>query len=146
VLAAAGALSPGWQHRMQGMSAGTFAFGMLSGLVYHMLSEGMGGASLGKLALGLRVMHEDLRPAGVGQALVRNLAYYIDSFFFGLVAYSAMGKTRRQQRLGDRWGHTVVVRAASLPESLRGSVGMGLAVGIVGHVVVDVASVVVHAL
>jgi uncharacterized RDD family membrane protein YckC len=146
MLAAAGVVAPGWLNRLQGLSAGSFAFGVLASLAYHGLSEGMGGASLGKLVLGLRVKREDLRPCGVGPALVRNLAYYIDGFFFGLVAYSVMSKSRQQQRLGDQWGHTVVVRAASLPASYRESVGLGLILGILGHVILSGAGVVVRAM
>lgn len=49
-----------------------------------------------------------------GGALVRSLAYYIDGFFFGVVAYSTMSKSPLKQRLGDQWGNTAVFRAASV--------------------------------
>ncbi len=146
VLAASGVVSSGWLHRVQGSLATSFAFGLLASLCYHMVAEGLGGATIGKAMLGIRVLREDLRPAGLGPALVRSLAVYIDSFFFGLVAYSVMGGSPRQQRLGDKWGHTVVVRTATLPAGLRGGTGVGLVLGIVGHLVVDVVSVVVRAL
>jgi len=146
ILAASGLLSSGWMHRLQGAAASTYAFGLLASLCYHMVAEGLGGATIGKAVFGIRVLREDLHPAGLGPALVRNLAYYVDAFFCGLVAYSVMGGSPRHQRLGDKWGHTVVVRSASLPAGLRGGTGVGLVLGIVGHLVVDVVSVVVRAL
>jgi uncharacterized RDD family membrane protein YckC len=84
-------------------------------LAYHALSEGIGGATIGKLACGLRVRSADLSPPTLGAGILRTLAYWIDAFFFGLVAYSVMSKSMTQQRLGDKWGKTVVVRASSLP-------------------------------
>jgi uncharacterized RDD family membrane protein YckC len=142
VLSLMGILPRGWLERIQGLSAGGFAFGVLASVTYHTLAEGLGGASVGKALVGLRVTRDDLRPCGVGAAIKRNILYFVDSFFFGLVAYSSMSNSARQQRLGDKWGHTVVVRAASLPPNLRG----GVALGIVGHVVVITASVVIRAL
>jgi uncharacterized RDD family membrane protein YckC len=146
VLAVSGVLAPGWLQRIQGLSVGSFGFGVLASLTYHTLSEGLGGASVGKALLGLRVKREGLRPCGVGRALVRNLAYYVDGFFFGMVAYSVMSSSERQQRLGDRWGHTVVVRASSLPAGAGDGFALGMALGVVGHVVVGAVSVVVRAL
>jgi uncharacterized RDD family membrane protein YckC len=61
------------------------------------------------------VVKEDASPCGVNAGLIRSLAYMIDSLFFGLVAYLQMNKSPQQQRLGDRWAGTIVVRRASLP-------------------------------
>src|SRR5271154_6275058 len=48
VLAQAGLLQPGWLQRIQGVSVGSFLFGALASLLYHALSESLGGASIGK--------------------------------------------------------------------------------------------------
>jgi hypothetical protein len=53
------------------------------------------------------------------QALLRSLAYYFDGLFFGLVAYSSMKQSPLNQRYGDRWAHTVVIRAKELPSGSR---------------------------
>jgi uncharacterized RDD family membrane protein YckC len=92
--------------------------------------------------LGLRVRRSDLAPCTVGAAFGRNLAYYIDSFFFGLVAYSSMSKSPRQQRLGDKWAHTVVVKSATLPAGVpAGNVGLAIALGTMAHVALSMAGV-----
>jgi len=54
-------------------------------------------------------------------ALVRSMAYVVDSFFFGMFAYANMQKSPQRQRLGDFWAGTVVCkRFAVAPENLRG--------------------------
>ena len=145
-LASSGVMSAGWTHRIQSTSASGLAIGAVAVLGYHALSEGLDGASVGKAVLGLRVKSEELRACGVGSASVRNVAYYVDGCFFGLVAYSVMSKSPRQQRLGDKWGHTVVVRAASLPASARQGLGLGMVLGIVVCVVLTALSILVRAL
>ena len=146
MLAIAGVVSPGWLERIQGLSVGSFAFSLLAAATYHALAEAFGGATVGKALLGLRVVREDLGPCGLGGAIKRNILYFVDSLFFGLVGYSVMNNSRFQQRLGDMWGQTVVVRVASLPANLRGGVALGIALGIVGYVVIATASIVVRAM
>jgi uncharacterized RDD family membrane protein YckC len=125
-LASAGVIDPGWEARLGAFTWGSFFMGMVSGLAYDTISESVGGATLGKLICGLRVLREDETPVGVGGALIRNLAYYIDSFFFGMIAYSSMSRSPRQQRVGDKWGKTIVVRAASVPEASRRTPALGI--------------------
>ena len=49
-------------------------------------------------------------------ALLRSLAYYLDALVFGAVGYLEMQKTLMQQRHGDRWAKTIVVRTSQVPE------------------------------
>ena len=56
-------------------------------------------------------VHERSRRGG---ALGRSLAYFIDALFCGLVAYWVMSDSRWQQRLGDRWGKTIVMKASDI--------------------------------
>src|SRR5258708_37280109 len=59
-------------------------------------------------------------PCGFGPAVIRNLAYFIDALFFGLIGYMAMQKSPQQQRYGDQWAHTLVAKRALIPpQSLR---------------------------
>lgn len=111
-----------------------FLTAIVGALAYHCITEGLHGSTLGKQVLGMVVVQEDGTPCRIGSALVRGLAFYIDSLFFGLVGYMHMQKSNMQQRYGDDWAHTVVCRKSEIkPENLRGTgafVG-ALALGIV---------------
>ena len=81
-------------------------------LLYFVLSERLGGGrSLGKRAIGLRVIGADGLPLTLRASLVRNLLRAVDvlpaGYFVGLVT---MVVTSRGQRLGDLAADTVVVR------------------------------------
>jgi uncharacterized RDD family membrane protein YckC len=111
--------------------ARAYFMGIVGTVAYGTASEWLGGATLGKAILGLRVRNENLGPCTFRGALVRSLAFLIDGFFFGVVAYAAMQETSRRQRLGDRWGKTVVVHASSLPAPAEGArVAVGVLVGL----------------
>jgi uncharacterized RDD family membrane protein YckC len=135
---AASPAAAGRSHAAGGLSASSLLVGALATVVYHALSEGVGGASVGKLALGLRVRRSDLSQCSVGAAIGRSLAYYVDALFFGMVAYGSMSKSLKQQRLGDKWAHTVVVKNASLPAGApAANVGLGIALGTIAHAVLS---------
>jgi uncharacterized RDD family membrane protein YckC len=129
-LSVAGVVDDGWPHRMGASGAGGLAIGLVSGLLYHTFAEWIGGATLGKLLLGLRVRSVGLGPCTLRGAILRNLAYFVDSFFFGLVAYNSMSRSLTQQRLGDKWGRTVVAKASSLTASQSaGRLAIGIVLG-----------------
>jgi uncharacterized RDD family membrane protein YckC len=122
-LVRSGSLPPSAVKRLSELSLGTFGWSFLGTMAYHTLSESIGGASVGKWICGLRVYSADFSPDGtflvglrrctLGGALVRTLVLMIDTLFFASIAYFSMAGSRWQQRLGDRWGHTVVVKAKS---------------------------------
>lgn len=97
----------------------TYLGGLLATTVYHAFSESIGGASLGKRLLGLEVVSENLQPATLLQGLKRDIGFFVDALFFGVVAIHYMNQSPIKQRLGDRWGKTRVVRRRSLPLELR---------------------------
>jgi uncharacterized RDD family membrane protein YckC len=148
LLEPAGLVAAAWQERMEGLNLAGWGFGLLGTLFYHWLTEGMYGASLGKLVCGLRVVNEAAQPIGLAQSFKRSLAYSWDALFFGLVGYSSMKKSALNQRYGDHWAKTVVIKARDIPaESKRGweifvlacamgSVGwmISLALGLIIHV------------
>ncbi|MCE5277956.1 MAG: RDD family protein [Planctomycetaceae bacterium] len=69
-----------------------------------------GGRTLGKKALGLRVMDNQAMPLTFSQALIRNLLRPVDSLpLLYLVGGLSMLLTRHAQRLGDLAAGTVVV-------------------------------------
>jgi uncharacterized RDD family membrane protein YckC len=84
-------------------------------LTYHAVAESFGGATLGKLLLGLRVVAEHRGPITLGQAVVRNLWFYVDLPF----GAPAMRRSPRRQRLGDRRARTLVLRRRDVPADLR---------------------------
>ena len=88
--------------------------GVLGFLAAYTIWEGFGGASPGKAAFGLRVVTTTGDPVGPVAALKRNVAVLWDSLFFGIVAAQRMGKSDLEQRYGDAWAKTIVVRRSSL--------------------------------
>jgi uncharacterized RDD family membrane protein YckC len=97
-------------------SSGLVATGVLSVLVlldvlgYFVILEMLtGGRSLGKLAVGLRVVRLDGRPVGFGPSLVRNVVRLADYGLFLLGLWMILG-TKRHQRLGDLAAGTIVIR------------------------------------
>ena len=49
-----------------------------------------------------------------GQSLKRHLLDPIDMFFFGLIGIITIKNTDKNQRLGDIWGNTIVVKTSEL--------------------------------
>lgn len=141
VFAAAGVVGPDWEHKIAKNTPGTLALGFLAALLYHTLAEGLGGATIGKLVCGLRVITERREPCTLGKSLGRNLAYYIDGLFFGLVAWSAMSKSPMKQRYGDKWAGTIVIHASSLPATAKRSPTLGVLAGIGVYAVLQVLSI-----
>jgi len=94
ILQMTGSVSPGWEQRIAGVSAAGFGLSLLGGFLYHSLCEGLHGASLGKLICRLRVLQQDGRASCIRGACVRNLGWYIDGLFFGLVGYSPCSRYR----------------------------------------------------
>ena len=82
-------------------------------IVYYIVMEATMGATIGKLALGMRVVKLDGSPISWGEALVRNLLRIIDDvpFFIPyLLGAILIWNSPTRQRLGDRVAKTVVIR------------------------------------
>lgn len=126
VLASLGYIQGDWMAAIQDTTLAAYAWSMLGGVLYGVVAEVVGGATVGKLILGLRVTSEDLTPCTFKGALIRNTAYFIDSFFFGVPAYTAMSGSMLNQRYGDQWGRTVVMRASAVPPDTRKGRGLVL--------------------
>lgn len=98
----------------------------VAAIVYFMLLEGLTGATVGKLLLGIRVVNEDGSKLTWTGSIVRNVSRLVDEFPYVipyLVGAIAVWSSPTRQRLGDRWAHAVVVTKASLLP--RGSVTYG---------------------
>ncbi|MBO0796596.1 MAG: RDD family protein [Ktedonobacteraceae bacterium] len=77
---------------------------------YFIVMEAMWGATLGKMALKLRVFKTDGTPIGWQESAIRNLLRIIDGLFFYIVGAAFAWSSPMRQRLGDRAASTVVVR------------------------------------
>ena len=77
---------------------------------YDIFFEVWGGGTLGKRALGLRVMHANGTPVGLRSSVIRNILRSVDflPMFYALGLISLM-LSQKFQRLGDILGGTVVV-------------------------------------
>jgi uncharacterized RDD family membrane protein YckC len=79
--------------------------------LYYILLEGLAGATLGKWALGLRVVRTDGGKPGLARSALRNLLRLVD----GLPAFNIVGvvlilRSPERARFGDRVAGTRVVR------------------------------------
>lgn len=108
-LSQAGKISPEWPQLIKEHPYFGIGFSMLGGYLYHAIAEGMGSVTVGKWMCGLRVLQVDGRPATIKGALIRELWYYVDALFFGIIAYLAMQTGPLRQRYGDVYGRTVVI-------------------------------------
>ncbi len=86
------------------------------GIAYFLFMEGMLGATLGKMAVGLTIRKQDGSLCGIVPALTRNVLRIIDFLpFFYLLGAILIWASPQRQRLGDRVAVTVVVKRSSLP-------------------------------
>lgn len=79
------------------------AFGYFIGM------EATKGATVGKMAMGLKVVKQDGSAMDWQASIIRNLLRIIDGFAFYLVGAIVVWVTKSKQRLGDLAAHTVVV-------------------------------------
>ncbi len=79
-------------------------------LVYYILAEATVGATLGKLAAGIRVRTKDGQRISLRASVIRNLMRFIDGIGVYLIGAISVMLTKRNQRLGDLAAGTIVVR------------------------------------
>jgi uncharacterized RDD family membrane protein YckC len=79
---------------------------------YYVLLEGLLGQTLGKLALGIRVVDEATGQApGIAAAAIRTLLRIVDGLLGYTVAFITVLVSAKRQRLGDMAARTLVVRS-----------------------------------
>lgn len=81
-------------------------------IVVYGLVQGLTGGTPGKLVCGLRVVHPDGRPVGIGASLLRSVLWIVDGFPYVLgpvVGGVAMVSARGHRRVGDQAADTIVV-------------------------------------
>jgi uncharacterized RDD family membrane protein YckC len=82
-------------------------------LVYFSFFEGTSGQTLGKQAVGIKVVDEvSQRPPPIGQAFIRNILRIIDWLpVLYLIGFILVETQPNKKRLGDIAARTVVIRA-----------------------------------
>lgn len=83
----------------------------VSFFVYYIVLEAEIGQTLGKKAVGIKVVTETGDPIDYRASLVRNVLRIVDGLFFYLVGAIFVYRSADAQRLGDRIANTVVVSA-----------------------------------
>lgn len=78
---------------------------------YYIILEAQYGQTVGKKAVGIKVVTESGSPIDYRESLIRNVLRIVDGLFFYLVGAIFVYQSDTKQRLGDRVGDTVVVSA-----------------------------------
>ncbi|MBA3530460.1 MAG: RDD family protein [Ardenticatenales bacterium] len=78
------------------------------GVLYFVLSWGTGGQTLGKMAMGIKVIRTDGSPVGIGSAFVRYIGYIISGLAITL-GFAWIGIDERRQGWHDKLAGTYVV-------------------------------------
>jgi len=83
----------------------------LLSFAYYIYFEGVLGATIGKMIVGLKVIKVDGSPCDVRAAVIRTVCRIIDALPFAyIVGALAIWASALNQRLGDRAAGTVVVK------------------------------------
>ncbi len=82
-------------------------------LFYFSIPEGLWGLTPGKMLMKIRVLGEDMKPCGIGRALLRNILKVVDGFFNFLVGIVVVAFTENWQRIGDLAARTIVIYEGS---------------------------------
>jgi len=127
-VASGGRLPASVLHRISQTNVPTFLAGVLGSLAYFVICETVHGSTLGKLVLSMQVVQEDGSRCRFKSALIRELGYFVDALFFGIIGYFAMKDDPKQQRYGDQWAETMVCKRSEVPvESRQGGMRFVLA-------------------
>ena len=98
-------------------------------VVLYIVVQGLLGGSLGKLALGLRIVKADGSRAGIGPSALRTVMWIVDALTCGLpiVGGIAMFTSKGHRRVGDMAAGTYVVgqHQVGQPVILPGQPGWG---------------------
>ena len=104
-----------------------FLLSLLVFIAYFTILEATLGATLGKLALGIRVLKADGTRLDWGASLVRNILRIVDAipyFIPYLLGAILVWSSPTRQRLGDRAASTIVVRKDSVGPPVLGDAAM----------------------
>jgi uncharacterized RDD family membrane protein YckC len=111
-----------------------FLVSILVTFLYWVLLVGRTGWSVGKLAVGLRVVRSDdgTTPPGLMKAFLRYLVWIVDSFPYiipGLTGFIVALTNPRRRRVGDMAAGTEVVKASAVGQRAQGGTGDSVGAG-----------------
>ena len=137
--AAAGGQPPAWVlHRLSQTRLAGFVAAILGLFAYHVICTGVHGSTLGKLLLSMQVIQEDGSPCRPKSAIIRELGYFVDAMFFGVIGYFAMREDPEQKRHGDEWAGTIVCKRTQVPSTAQ-QPGMRFVLGLLLGIIADIA-------
>ena len=79
-------------------------------ILYFTYFEGSSGQTLGKKALGIKVVKETGKKLTYGDSFVRTILRIIDSIGFYILGLIVILVSQKKQRIGDLAVHTIVVK------------------------------------
>ncbi len=82
--------------------------------LYFIIFEAIKGATIGKLAAGIKVTKVDGTKLGIGGVVVRNISRIVDGFPYivpYLLGMIVMSTNNKRQRLGDKFAQSIVVNS-----------------------------------
>lgn len=144
---AAGGRPPLWvllrftQHRLP-----LFFAGLCGYFAYQTICTSVHGSTLGKRLLSLQVVQDDGSRCRPRSAIIRELAFFVDSFFFGVVGYTAMQANDQHKRHGDGWADTIVRKIAKGSHENRKDAGrflLGLTLGVLADMALVIAGLLI---
>jgi len=106
-------------HRLSQTHVPIFIAGVLGSFAYFVICETVHGSTLGKLVLSMQVVQEDGSRCRLKSAIIRELGYFVDALFFGIIGYFAMKDEAEHQRYGDQWADTMVCKRSDVPLESR---------------------------
>jgi uncharacterized RDD family membrane protein YckC len=106
-------------HRLSQTHVPLFMAGVLGSFAYFVICETVHGSTLGKLALSMQVVQQDGSPCRLKSAVIRELGYFVDTMFFGIIGYVGMKGDPEHQRYGDQWADTIVCKRSDVPLESR---------------------------
>jgi uncharacterized RDD family membrane protein YckC len=115
-----------------------FVAGLLGLFAYNVICTSVHGSTLGKLLLSMQVIQDDGSPCRPKSAIIRELGYFVDAMFFGVIGYFAMRGDPEQKRHGDEWADTIVCKRAQVPAASKQS-GMRFVLGLLLGIIADIA-------
>ena len=94
-----------------GQSLGAQLVVSLIGIVYFIVMEALKGATVGKMAMGLKVVKKDGSAISWQESVIRNLLRIVDALpAFYIVGIICIAVTDLKQRVGDMAAGTLVVK------------------------------------
>jgi len=127
-VASGGHLPASVLHQISQANVPTFLAAVLGSFAYFVICESVRGSTLGKLVLSMQVVQEDGSHCRLKSALIRELGYFVDALFFGIIGYFAMKDDPKHQRYGDQGADTIVCKRSEVPvESRQGGMRFVLA-------------------